>query len=89
MCRVVNYSNSTRWLAFLLSFYLILSGDANQVLAELIQRMNLGDLFVAPDAPSGLTVRNYKMNRYIDGYKGIVKMLQSVNGKLNITFRQG
>lgn len=51
--------------------------------------MNLGDLFVAPDAPSGLTVRNYKMNRYIDGYKGIVKMLQSVNGKLNITFRQG
>lgn len=69
--------------------YLILSGDANQVLAELIQRMNLGDLFVAPDAPSGLTVRNYKMNRYIDGYKGIVKMLQSVNGKLNITFRQG
>ncbi len=69
--------------------YLILSGDANQVLAELIQRMNLGDLFVTPDAPSGLTVRNYKMNRYIDGYKGIVKMLQSVNGKLNITFRQG
>lgn len=69
--------------------YLILSGDANQVLAELIRRMNLGDLFVAPDAPSGLTVRNYKMNRYIDGYKGIVKMLQSVNGKLNITFRQG
>lgn len=69
--------------------YLTLSGDANQVLAELIQRMNLGDLFVAPDAPSGLTVRNYKMNRYIDGYKGIVKMLQSVNGKLNITFRQG
>lgn len=69
--------------------YLILSGDANQVLAVLIQRMNLGDLFVASNTPSGLTVRNYKMNRYIDGYKGIVKMLQSVNGKLNITFRQG
>ncbi len=69
--------------------YLILSGDANQVISLLIQRMNLGDLFVALDAPSGLMVKNYKMNRYIDGYKGIVKMLQSVNGKLNITFRQG
>lgn len=69
--------------------YLILSGDANQVLASLIQRMNLGDLFVASDAPSGVIVQNYKMNRYIDGYKGIVKMLQSVNGKLNIAFRQG
>lgn len=69
--------------------YLILSGDANQVLAVLIQRMHLGDLFVASNIPSGLVVRNYKMNRYIDGYKGIVKMLQSVNGKLNITFRQG
>lgn len=69
--------------------YLTLSGDANQVLSELIQRMGLGDLFVAADTPSGLMVKNYKMNRYIDGYKGIMKMLQSVNGKLNLTFRQG
>lgn len=69
--------------------YLIVSGDANQVLAELIQRMGLGDLFVVTDAPSGLMVQNYKMDRYIDGYKGIVKMLQSVKGKLNISFRQG
>lgn len=69
--------------------YLTLSGDANQVLAELVQRMGLGDLFTVKDAPSGLTVRNYKMNRYIDGYKGMCKMLQSVDGKLNITFREG
>lgn len=69
--------------------YLILSGDANQVLSTLIRRMGVNDLFTVSEEESGLTVRNYKMNRYIDGYKGIVKMLQSVNGKLVITFRQG
>lgn len=69
--------------------YLILSGDANQVLALFIQRMGLGDLFVASEFLSGMMVRNYKMARYIDGYKGIIKMLQSVNAKLNIIFRQG
>lgn len=69
--------------------YLILSGDANQVLAELVQRMGLDDLFTASENLSGLTVKNYKMNRYIDGYKGMCKMLQSVGGKLNIIFREG
>ena len=69
--------------------YLTLAGDANQVLAELVQRMGLDDLFTVKDEPSGLTVQNYKMGRYIDGYRGVCKMLQSVNGKLNITFREG
>lgn len=69
--------------------YLILSGDANQVLAELVQRMGLSDLFTASNNPSGLSVRNYKMNRYIDGYKGMCRMLQSIGGKLNIIFREG
>lgn len=69
--------------------YLILSGDANQVLAGLVQRLGLGELFSASEEPSGLAIRNYKMSRYVDGYKGIRKMLQSVGGKLHITFRQG
>lgn len=62
--------------------YLICNGEANAVISGLITRMTLQDLFVASDAASGITIRNYKMNRYIAGYSGILKMLKTVDGKL-------
>ena len=69
--------------------YLILSGEANSVLAFLISRMGLEDLFCASGEASGITISNYKMNRYIKGYAGIRKMLKASGAKLNISFRDG
>ena len=71
------------------SAYLVVSGEANSVIASLISRMSLTNLFEASSEDSGLKVSSYKMNRYIAGYDGIVKMLGSVGGKLNLTFQNG
>ena len=46
--------------------YLTLSGEANEVLGELIARLGLELLFVASVEDSGIEV-SYKMNRYITG----------------------
>lgn len=69
--------------------YLIVSGEANDVLAALISRMGLSDLFTASTEDSGITISNYKMNRYIAGYDGIRKMLKASGAKLNISFKNG
>lgn len=62
--------------------YLTVSGEVNAVIASLIARMGLSDLFEVSAEDSGLTVSSYKMNRYISGYEGILKMLKTVGGKL-------
>ena len=69
--------------------YLILNGEANTVLNRLIGRMGLNSLFKASAETSGITINNYKMNRYIKGYDGIIKMLKAFGGKLNIKFNKG
>lgn len=68
--------------------YLICNGEANAVLGTLIGRMNLSGLFKMSPEDSELTVKNYKMNRYINGYEGIMKMLAAVNGKLKVNFQE-
>ena len=67
--------------------YLVLSGEANSVIASLISRLGLSDLFEASTEDSGLTIRNYYMNRYIEGYYGINKMLSSAKGKLRFLYK--
>ncbi|MBQ3834603.1 MAG: hypothetical protein II816_03725 [Elusimicrobia bacterium] len=69
--------------------YLICDGEANSVLSSLIERMGLDDLFKASTDLSLITIRNYKMNRYIDGYSGIKKMLAAFGGKLKLIFQDG
>lgn len=69
--------------------YLVVSGDANAVIGSLLNRMGLSGLFGASGGSSGLTISNYKMNRYITGYDGIKKMLASVGGKLEFTYQGG
>ena len=66
--------------------YLTVTGEANAVISSLLSRLALTDLFEASDEDSGLTIKNYKMNRYISGYDGIMKMLSSVGGKLKVSF---
>jgi hypothetical protein len=69
--------------------YLVLTGEANQVLSALIARIGLADLFETSADDSGLTIKSYQMNRYISAYDGIRKMLATVAGKLRFTFSGG
>lgn len=69
--------------------YLIISGEANAAIGSLLSRMGLASLFITSASSSGITIHNYKMNRYISGYAGIRKMLKSVGAKLQVTFHQG
>ncbi|MBR5305935.1 MAG: hypothetical protein IKU47_03340 [Oscillospiraceae bacterium] len=69
--------------------YLVLSGEANTVLSTLIDRMGLNSLFKASAEDTGISISNYKMNRYINGYDGICKMLKTVGAKLKIKFING
>ena len=64
--------------------HLVCSGEANAVIANLVSRMGISDLFLVSTANSGLTIKSYKMNRYISGYDGIMKMLKTVDGKLQL-----
>ena len=64
--------------------YLVCSGEANAVIRGLVSRLGLSDLFIVSDEDSGLEIRSYKMNRYISGYDGIMKMLKAADGKLQL-----
>lgn len=69
--------------------YLTVRGEANAVLGELINRMGLGNLFVADTADSQITITAYSFDRYVSGYKGIRKMLRNFSAKLHISFESG
>lgn len=68
--------------------YLIVEGEANAVLAFLIDRMGLPTLFKASEEDSGVQI-NYQMNRYIRGYEAIRKLLKASGMKLNMVFKMG
>ena len=69
--------------------YLTVSGDANQIISDVIAKCGLSELFVASSAPSGLTIEGYSFNRYVGAYSGIKKMLDAVDGKLKFSFAEG
>ena len=69
--------------------YLTVSGEANEVIGTIIDRLGLSELFEASKEHSGLTVQNYSFNRYVDAYTGLMKMLSTVSAKLKFTFRDG
>lgn len=69
--------------------YLILTGEANQIIQQLIDRLSLSELFIASEENSGLFISGYKMNRFIPAYDGIRKMLATVAGKLCFAFHAG
>lgn len=66
--------------------YLIVSGDANEILAMLIDRLGLTGLFVAVNELSGINIPKYQFHRYCKGYDGIRDMLSDNGAKLNIAW---
>lgn len=69
--------------------YLVMSGDANEVLAALIVRMGLPDLFYAEKNSSGVIIKTYQFPRYVKGYDGIRAMLERNGAKLKMRWIQG
>lgn len=69
--------------------YLILSGDANEVLQAVIDRIGLSGLFVASTVSSGTEVVNYQFDRYVYGYTGLCKFLQDNDLKLSLSWQNG
>ena len=67
--------------------YLVVSGDANEVLSFLIARLGLSGLFVAAENPSGVNISGYKFHRYCKGYDGVADMLADNGGKLKIAWK--
>ncbi len=67
--------------------YLVVSGDANEVLSFLIARLGLSGLFVAAESLSGVNISTYKFNRYCKGYNGVADMLTANGGKLKIAWK--
>jgi len=71
------------------SDYLVLSGEANEVLQELIDRLDAGDIFEASTEDSEIEVLNYQMPRYCYGYTGMLKMLKDSEAKLKMRWHLG
>lgn len=69
--------------------YLIVSGEANRIIAWMLRRVGLLDLFSASSVDSGIYISNFKFDRYCMCYEGLTKMLQKNNGKLKLTFANG
>lgn len=69
------------------SDYLVVSGDANSVLASLIVRLGLSGLFVADENSSGINIPRYQFSRYCMGYDGIRAMLAANGAKLKIKWK--
>ena len=61
--------------------YLIVSGEANEVLKLLIDRMGLSELFKVSTLNSNIQISSYQMNRYIKGYTGIHEDAESIQCK--------
>ncbi len=70
-------------------YYIIQNMDANAALAALITRLGLGALFSVSSETSGITITRYQFWRYITGYAGIRKMLNSVGAKLHMEWHDG
>ena len=68
--------------------YLVADGEAHEVLADLIERLDLPALFEASTEDSGITV-HYQFERYVTAYKGIKAMLKDAGAKLKIKWQNG
>ena len=72
------------------SDYRTVSGDANQILRNLLPVNNgSGSFFTVMPETSGITINNYQFERYTTMLNGFTKMLKTVNAKLKIWTTEG
>lgn len=68
--------------------YYTVTGDANRILEDIIERQGLGDIFEVTDEDSGIDIAKYSF-RYIDVYTGVLNMLREYQGKLIMNWQDG
>ncbi|MCC8164506.1 MAG: siphovirus ReqiPepy6 Gp37-like family protein [Lachnospiraceae bacterium] len=68
--------------------YLTVNGEANGILAELIDRLDVADMFQASGVDSGITITSHQFERYCTGIDGITKMLASVGARLQLVMSE-
>lgn len=68
--------------------YATFDGEANQVLQQIVDALDLNGLFVASEENSGIQIQSYQMERYVDAYTGICKMLKDADAKLKIVWKR-
>ncbi len=66
--------------------YLVVSGDANEVLSVMVARLGLSELFVVDEKDSGIHISGYQFHRYCKGYDGLCDMLADHGAKLRIAW---
>ncbi len=67
--------------------YFVVSGDANEVLSLLIDRIGFKGLFTVKKEVSGIDIAKYQFHRYCKGYNGIADMLSNNGAKLKIVWK--
>lgn len=68
--------------------YKEVTGELNTVIGNLVPS-EFGGLFVASSEDTGVSVSNYKFDRYCTLHDGLMKMLRSVGYKLHLEYTQG
>lgn len=68
--------------------YYTVDGEGNKVLAEIIDKLGLSDLFRVSTEDSGIDIVQHQI-RYGPAYTSIRKMLFAFEGKLKISYRNG
>lgn len=69
--------------------HLIMSGDANEIIAAIIERIGLTECMIGQPTPSGYTITNYQFSRVssrMNAYTGLRDMLSTINAKLRFTY---
>lgn len=67
------------------SDHMVLEGDANACLAEIVEATGVGALFSVPEEPSGIAV-DYEVPRFADAWSAVVRMLASANATPMLSF---
>lgn len=67
--------------------HLVLSGELNTVIRELIGD-RFGGLFYVPEINTGITVRNWQVDRYVTLYDALMKLVDAYGYRLKISYIQ-
>lgn len=69
--------------------HLVVTGEANTLIDQLLTRCSVNDWLTASTADSGIQVSSYQFYRYIDLWAGLRMMLASAGARPDITFIDG
>lgn len=69
--------------------HLVVTGEANALIAQLLSRCTLNSWLVASTEDSDIQITSYQFYRYIDLWTGLRMMLASAGARINISFIDG